>query len=111
MSAPVMRRIAAHRGRAKSLLATAVLADHRRAGVRAARDVAGARTGAALWALVRFPFAIPLTLIVLMGNVKVNYYLGFFTLFPEYLVLMVACGLGFVVVVARDRRGRPSAGW
>jgi hypothetical protein len=50
-----------------------------------------------VWALVRYPYAIALTLIVLMGNVKVNWYLGFFTLFPEYLVLMVACGLGFFV--------------
>ena len=51
--------------------------------------------------LVKRPFLIAVALIVLMGNVKVNYYLGFFTLFPEYLVLMVACGLGFVMWLSR----------
>ena len=51
---------------------------------------------AVVWALVRWPFALPVLLIVLMGNVKVNAYLGFFTLFPEYLLLLVACGMGLV---------------
>lgn len=51
--------------------------------------------------LVQRPFAIAVALIVCMGNVKVNYYLGFFTLFPEYLVLLVACGLGLATWLAR----------
>ena len=56
---------------------------------------------ASVWALVRWPFALPALLIVLMGNVKVNAYLGFFTLFPEYLLLIVACGMGLVAWWAR----------
>lgn len=56
---------------------------------------------AGTWALARFPFAIPITLIVLMGSVKLNYYLGFFTVFPEYLVLMGAAGMGLVAWWAR----------
>ena len=53
--------------------------------------------------LVKRPFFIAAALIVCMGNVKVNYYLGFFTVFPEYLVLMVACGLGFYLWLARPK--------
>ena len=56
---------------------------------------------AAIALLVKRPFLIAAALILCMGNVKVNYYLGFFTLFPEYLVLMVACALGFVTWLAR----------
>lgn len=51
--------------------------------------------------LARSPFAVLACLIVLMGNVKVNAYLGFFTLFPEYLVLMVPCGMGLLAWWAR----------
>jgi len=60
-----------------------------------------ALSAASVWALVRWPFALPALLIVLMGNVKVNAYLGFFTLFPEYLLLIVACGMGLVAWWAR----------
>jgi hypothetical protein len=46
---------------------------------------------AALFALLwRAPLAGVLILIAFMGNVKFNYYAGFFTVFPEYLVLAVA---------------------
>jgi O-antigen ligase len=51
--------------------------------------------------LVRWPFLIAASLVLLMGNVKVNYYMGFFTFFPEYLVLVVAAGLGFTAWLAR----------
>ena len=52
-------------------------------------------------ALTRRPFLIAASLIVFMGNVKVNYYLGFFTVFPEYLVLAVAAFLGARLEAAR----------
>ena len=46
---------------------------------------------AALFALLwRAPQAVVLILIVFMGNVKFNYYAGFFTFFPEYVVLALA---------------------
>jgi O-antigen ligase len=46
---------------------------------------------AALFAVVwRHPGAIGLLFIALMGNVKINYYAGFITVFPEYLVLVLA---------------------
>jgi O-antigen ligase len=56
---------------------------------------------AIVWALVRWPFAIPALLIVLMGNVKVNVYLGFFTLFPEYLLLAVSSTMALLAWWAR----------
>jgi hypothetical protein len=56
---------------------------------------------ALVWTLVRWPFAFAATLIVLMGNVKVNVYLGFFTFFPEFLVLVVACAMGLLAWWAR----------
>jgi len=55
----------------------------------------------AVWALLRWPFAIPALLIVLMGNVKVNAYLGFFTLFPEYLLLAVSSSIALLSWWAR----------
>ena len=51
--------------------------------------------------LVKRPFFIAAALIVCMGNVKANYYLGFFTVFPEYLVLAVAASISFVAWLAR----------
>jgi hypothetical protein len=56
-----------------------------------------------VWALARWPFAFAAALIVLMGNVKVNAYFGFFTFFPEYLLLMVACALALRAWWARPR--------
>lgn len=58
-------------------------------------------TVAAVAGLARRPFLITAALIAVMGNVKVNLYLGFFTLFPEHLVLMVAAGLAFWTWLAR----------
>jgi hypothetical protein len=100
-SAGAWRRAAAHPGWPEAALAVAVL------GV-VALGVAAPIALAALAvltlgvaALTRRPFLIAASLIVLMGNVKVNYYLGFFTVFPEYLVLVVAAFLGFAAWVAR----------
>lgn len=42
---------------------------------------------ALLW---RFPVLVPLLLIAVMGNTKFNIYLGFVTVFPEYIVLAMA---------------------
>ena len=43
---------------------------------------AGVALFAAIW---RDPRALVYVLIALMGNVKINYYTGFFTVFPDYL--------------------------
>ncbi len=51
--------------------------------------------------LAHWPFLITALLIVFMGNVKINFYLGFFTLFPEYIVLGIAAGLAFSTWLAR----------
>ena len=58
---------------------------------------------AVLSVLVRRPFLLTAALVVLMGSVKVNYYFGFFTLFPEYIVLAAAIGLGFFVWLGQPR--------
>lgn len=42
---------------------------------------------AALW---RRPGLLAILLVVLMGNVKFNYYAGFFTVFPEYVPIVLA---------------------
>lgn len=52
----------------------------------------------------RRPEAAVYALVVLMGNVKINYYAGFFTFFPEYLILVVA---GFVWLLRRAEEPRP----
>ncbi len=54
-----------------------------------------AAAGLAFFALLfgllwRRPESAVYALIVLMGNVKINLYAGFFTFFPEYLLLVVA---------------------
>ncbi len=41
---------------------------------------------ALLW---RHPSVLPLALIAVMGNTKFNFYLGFVTVFPEYVILAV----------------------
>lgn len=56
---------------------------------------------AVLW---RRPESAVYALVVLMGNVKVNYYAGFFTFFPEYLLLVVA---GCVWLLRRLEAPRP----
>jgi hypothetical protein len=56
------------------------------------------------------PEAAVYTLVILMGNVKINLYLGFFTLFPEYLVLALA-GFVWVMRTAEDPRPLPEAGF
>ncbi len=44
-----------------------------------------------LWALLWLrPSSIILLLVALMGNVKINYYAGFFTVFPEYVPVAIA---------------------
>lgn len=53
----------------------------------------------ALW---RDRAALPLLLIVLMVNVKVNFYTGFVTLFPEYPLLLLA----LAIALARGLEGR-----
>jgi hypothetical protein len=101
VASQVLRRMAAVPGRGEALLATAVLLLTAALAFAPLVTLLVLLAAAGVWTLVRVPYAIPLALIVLMGNVKVNWYLGFFTLFPEYLVLMVACGLGFIVWLQR----------
>jgi hypothetical protein len=101
VSSQALRRMVAVPWRGEALLATTVLLLTAALAFAPLPTLLVLLAAAGVWALVRFPYAIPLTLIVLMGNVKVNWYLGFFTLFPEYLVLMVACGLGFFVWLRR----------
>lgn len=56
--------------------------------------MAAATAGALLFALLwRHPAALVPLLVVLMGNVKFNYYAGFMTVFPEYPVLALACAV------------------
>lgn len=52
----------------------------------------------------RRPQVAVYTLVILMGNVKINLYMGFFTLFPEYLVLALA---GFVWAMRLAENPRP----
>lgn len=101
VSSQVLRRVAGHPWRAEALFATVVLMLTAALAFAPFPTLFVLLASAAVWALARFPFAIPLVLIVLMGNVKVNYYLGFFTVFPEYLVLLVAAGMGLVAWWAR----------
>ena len=56
------------------------------------------------------PEAAVYTLVVLMGNVKINLYFGFFTLFPEYLVLALA-GFVWVMRTAEEPRRLPEEGF
>lgn len=59
-------------------------------------------SGVALFALIwRDPRALVYVLIALMGNVKINYYTGFFTVFPDYLPI----ALGSIVWVLRWMEG------
>jgi len=58
----------------------------------------------ALFALIwRRPHLVVLSFIVLMGNVKVNYYTGLVTLFPEYPILLVASLVGVLKQLERPR--------
>lgn len=58
---------------------------------------------AALFALLwRVPEATVLILIIFMGNVKFNYYAGFFTFFPEYIVFVLAS----LILLLRWMEGR-----
>ena len=52
-----------------------------------------------LW---RHPAVMAPVLLVLMGNVKINYYTGFFTVFPEYIPL----GIASVLFAIRWLEGR-----
>jgi len=90
VSSHVLRRVVARPWQGEVLLATVVLLLTAALAFAPLATLLVLVAAAAVWALVRFPFAIALTLIVLMGNLKVNWYLGFCTLLPEYLVLLVA---------------------
>jgi O-antigen ligase len=52
-----------------------------------------------LW---RRPESVLLLLVALMGNVKINYFAGALTVFPEYVALLVSCA----VVALRALEGR-----
>jgi hypothetical protein len=102
-TASAWRRAAASPGWPEAVLAAVVL------GVVALGATAPlALVGLALAMLVvatltRRPFLIVAAIILLMGNVKVNYYLGFFTVFPEYPLLVLATLLGFAAWLARPQ--------
>lgn len=103
MGAPagVLRRAAAAAGWPEAVLAAAVLGVVAFATL-APLALAGLAAATLLVAvLVRRPWLIAASLILLMGNVKVNYYLGFFTVFPEYPLLVLAGLLGFAAWLAR----------
>ena len=96
-----LRRAAARPGWPEAAVALAVIAVVALGAVSPLALVAIAGATLAVGALIRRPFLIAASLIVCMGNVKVNYYLGFFTVFPEYLALVVAAFLGFAAWLAR----------
>jgi len=100
-TAGVWRRAAARPGWPEAALAIAVIGVVALGALAPLALLALAVATLVAAALTRRPFLIAASLIVLMGNVKVNYYLGFFTVFPEYLVLMVAAFLGFAAWLAR----------
>lgn len=43
--------------------------------------------------LARHPTLLPLTFIAVMGNTKFNLYLGFVTVFPEYIPILLSLGI------------------
>ena len=90
------RRRAAPHGAPEAVLGAAVLLVTAGIGFAPIATLIALLAAAGVWALVRWPFALTAALIVLMGNVKVNAYLGFFTMFPEYLLLLVASAMGLV---------------
>ena len=96
-----LRRAAARPGWPEAVLGLTVIAVVALGVVSPLALVALAGATLAVAILTRRPFLIAASLIVCMGNVKVNYYLGFFTVFPEYLVLVVAAFMGFVAWLAR----------
>lgn len=51
----------------------------------------------------RHPAALAALLIICMGNTKANLYLGFITVFPEYLVLIIAVATGVLAWMERPR--------
>ena len=96
-----LRRAAAHAWGPEILLGAAVALAAGGLVLAPLATVIALAAVALVVSLVRFPFLIPVLLIVFMGNVKVNWYLGFFTAFPEYLVLAVASAMGLVAWWAR----------
>ena len=100
-TAGAWRRAAARPGWPEAALAVAVIAVVALGVAAPLALVALAAATLVVAVLTRRPFLIAASLIVLMGNVKVNYYLGFFTVFPEYLLLVVATFLGFAAWLAR----------
>lgn len=96
-----LRRAAAQPGWPEATIAVAVIGVVALGVAAPLALVALAAATLVVAALTRRRFLIAASLIVLMGNVKVNYYLGFFTVFPEYLVLGVAAFLGFSAWLAR----------
>jgi hypothetical protein len=96
-----LRRAAAHRWGAEAVLGSAVLLLVGALVFRPLPTLLALAGVALVVGLVRIPFLFPTLLIVCMGNVKVNWYLGFFTAFPEYLVLVIACAMALVSWWAR----------
>jgi hypothetical protein len=56
--------------------------------------------GAWFW---RSDEAIVLVMVALMGNVKINYYTGYLTIFPEFIPLALACGIAVLRWLDGDR--------
>ena len=96
-----LRRAAAHPGWPEAAIAVGVIGVVALGVAAPLALVALAAATLVVAALTRRPFLLAASLVVLMGNVKVNYYLGFFTVFPEYLVLVLAAFLGFAAWLAR----------
>lgn len=85
-----------HRLAPDVLLGTLVLAAMAGLAFAPVATLLGVAATALVWTLARVPFAMLATMVVCMGSVKVNLYLGFFTFFPEYLVLAIACAVGML---------------
>src|SRR5262245_65714502 len=100
-TAGTLRRAAASPGWPEAALALGVLAVVASGALAPVASLAITAAVLVVAALVRRPFLITAALILLMGNVKVNYYLGFFTVFPEYPLLVIAALLGFAAWLAR----------
>jgi O-antigen ligase len=96
-----LRRAAAHRWGAEAVLGPAVLLLVGALVFKPIPTLLALGGVALVVGLVRVPFLFPTLLIVCMGNVKLNWYLGFFTAFPEYLVLVVACVMALMSWWAR----------
>ena len=102
-TASVWRRAAASPGWPEVVIAAAVLGVVALGVLAPLALVVLAAATLVVAALARRPYFIVAAMILLMGNVKVNYYLGFFTVFPEYLLLVLASLLAFAAWLARPQ--------